>query len=124
MLPSSTRIISKGVHRLYDENVDICSPYHAGDRICSLVRAHYLDYSVRYISNSSANFSLFRMVVRFLCGLLSDKAAVVLSIISRYLTPQLIDMPMTYQLYSVQYIIMKEGRRVYGNIFPIGRYRI
>ena len=47
------------------------------------------------------NFSLFRMVVRFLCGLQSDKAAAVLSIIYRYLTPQpiqLIDMPMSYQL--------------------------
>ena len=58
-------------------------------------------YSVRYISNSMTNFSLFRMVVRFLCGLLSDKAAAVLSIIYRYLTPQpiqLIDMPITYQL--------------------------
>ena len=58
-------------------------------------------YSVRYISNSMTNFSLFRMVVRFLCGLLSDKAAAVLSIIYRYLTPQpiqLIDMPMCYQL--------------------------
>ena len=58
-------------------------------------------YSVRYISNSMTNFSLFRMIVRFLCGLLSDKAAAVLSIIYRYLTPQpiqLIDMPMSYQL--------------------------
>ena len=58
-------------------------------------------YSVRYISNSMTHFSLFRMVVRFLCGLLSDKAAVVLSIIYRYLTPQpiqLIDMPLCYQL--------------------------
>ena len=58
-------------------------------------------YSVRYISNSMTNFSLFKMVVRFLCGLLSDKAAAALSIIYRYLTPQpiqLIDMPMSYQL--------------------------
>ena len=58
-------------------------------------------YSVRYISKSMSNFSLFRMVVRFLCGLVSDKAAAVLSIIYRYLTPQpiqLIDMPMCYQL--------------------------
>ena len=58
-------------------------------------------YSVRSISNSMNNFSLFRMVVRFLCGLLSDKAAAILSIIYRYLTPQpiqLIDMPMTHQL--------------------------
>ena len=58
-------------------------------------------YSVRYISHSEANFSLFRMVVRFLCGLLSDKAAALLSILYKYLTPQpiqLIDMPMSYQL--------------------------
>ena len=64
-------------------------------------------YSARYISNSMTNFSLFRMVVRFLCGLQSDKAAAVLSIIYRYLTPQpiqLIDMPMMYQLkYSALY---------------------
>ena len=58
-------------------------------------------YSVRYISNSMTNFDLFRMVVRFLCGLLSDKAAAILSISYRYLTPQpiqLIDMPISYQL--------------------------
>ena len=64
-------------------------------------------YSVRYISHSEANFSLFRMVVRFLCGLLSDKSAALLSILYRYLTPQpiqLIDMPMSYQLdYSQLY---------------------
>ena len=64
-------------------------------------------YSVRYISNSMTDFSLFRMVVRFLCGLLSDKAAAILSIIYRYLTPQpiqLIDMPLCYQLkYSPLY---------------------
>ena len=58
-------------------------------------------YSFRYISNSMTNFSLFRMVVRFLCGLLSDKAAAILSIIYRYLTLQpiqLIDTPMIYQI--------------------------
>ena len=58
-------------------------------------------YSVRSISDSMNNFSLFRMVVRFLCGLLSDKATAILSLIYRYLTPQpiqLIDMPMIYQL--------------------------
>ena len=58
-------------------------------------------YSIRYISHSSDNFSLFRMVVRFICGLLSERAAAVLTIMHRHLTPQpiiLIDMPMTYQL--------------------------
>ena len=58
-------------------------------------------FSVRYISHSSANFSLFRMIVRFLCGLLREKSAAVLSILYRYLTPQTIqltDIPMCYQL--------------------------
>ena len=58
-------------------------------------------YSVRYISHSKANLSLFRMVLRFLCGLLSDEAAALLSISYRYLTPQpiqLIDLPICYQL--------------------------
>ena len=60
-----------------------------------------LCYSVRYISHSKANLSLFRMILRFLCGLLCDEAAALLSISYRYLTPQpiqLIDMPMSYQL--------------------------
>ena len=58
-------------------------------------------YSIRYISHSSDNFSLFRMVIRFLCGLLRERAAAVLTIMHRHLTPQpikLIDMPMCYQL--------------------------
>ena len=56
--------------------------------------------SIRYISHSRDNFSLFRMLVRFLCGILSDRSAAVLSIMYRYLTPQptqLIDMPLTFQ---------------------------
>ena len=64
--------------------------------------------SIRYISHSSANISLFRMVVRFLCGLLRDKSAAVLSILYRYLTPltiQLNDLPMCYQLRYERLII-------------------
>ena len=56
--------------------------------------------SIRYISHSRDNFSLFRMLIRFLCGILSDRSAAVLSIMYRYLTPQptqLIDMPLTFQ---------------------------
>ena len=59
--------------------------------------------SIRYISHSRDNFSLFRMLVRFLCGILSDRSAAVLSIMYRYLTPQptqLIDMPLTFHFYS------------------------
>ena len=63
-------------------------------------------YSIRYISHSSDNFSLFKMVVRFLCGILSDKSAAILSIMYRYLTPQPIqinNMPMTLQLSIKEY---------------------
>ena len=69
-------------------------------------------FSIRYISHSSANFSLFRMVVRFLCGLLRDKSAAVLSILYRYLTPQTIqlnDIPMCYQLRYERLDTHKEG---------------
>ena len=57
-------------------------------------------YSIRYISHSSENFSLFKMLVRFLCGILSHKSAAILSVMYRYLTPQptqLNNMPMMYQ---------------------------
>ena len=57
--------------------------------------------SVRYISHSTDNLSLFRMLVRFLCGILSDKAAAVLSVMYRYLSlqsNQIHDMPLSYQL--------------------------
>ena len=78
-------------------------------------------YSVRYISNSMTNFSLFRMVVRFLCGLLSDKAAAVLSIIYRYLTPQpmqLFDMPMIYELkYSSTDLYHHQGWNEFTEIY-------
>ena len=78
-------------------------------------------YNVRYISNSMTNFFLFRMVVRFLCGLLSDKAAAVLSIIYRYLTPQpiqLIDMPMSYQLrYSITDLYHQQGWNEFTEIY-------
>ena len=58
-------------------------------------------HSIRYISISNDNFSLFKMLVRFLCGILSDKSAAILSIIYRYIIPQpiqLADMPVTYQM--------------------------
>ena len=58
-------------------------------------------FSIRYISHSSANFSLFRMLVRFLCGLLTTRSAAVLTIMYRHLTPQpiqLIGLPISYQL--------------------------
>ena len=77
-------------------------------------------FSIRYISHSSANFSLFRMVVRFLCGLLRDKSAAVLSILYRYLTPQmiqLIDIPMYYQLRYEYLVTHKEGWNEFSEIY-------
>ena len=61
-----------------------------GDQCCS----------VRYIVNSSDNFNLFRMMVRFLCGLLSDSGLRVLYILYKYHpnTPvAMTSMPMCYQ---------------------------
>ena len=63
-------------------------------------------YSIRYISDSNDNFSLFRMVVRFLYGIISDKSAAILSIMHRYLTPKPIEMtnmPMRYQMGIKEY---------------------
>ena len=63
-------------------------------------------YSVRYISHSTENFSLFKMVVRFLCGLLCNESAAILSILYRYLTPSPVaidDLPMIYQLGFLQF---------------------
>ena len=57
--------------------------------------------SIRYIVNSSDNFNLFRMMVRFLCGLLCDSGLRVLYILYKYYpnTPvAMTNMPMYYQL--------------------------
>ena len=82
--------------------------------------------SIRFISHSRANFSLFRMVVRFLCGILGEKAAAVLTIMCRHLTPQpiqLIDMPMTYQLRYTDYIygmsVWNEFTEIYFQLIAI-----
>ena len=65
-------------------------------------------YSILYISHSSDSFSLFKMLVRFLCGILSHKSAATLSLMYRYLTPQptqLNNMPMSYQLETGGFLI-------------------
>ena len=57
--------------------------------------------STRYIVNSDDNFSVFKMVVRFVCGLLSDDADLILSILFKFLptkTFDMIQMPMLWQL--------------------------
>ena len=62
--------------------------------------------STRYIVNSDDNFSVFKMVVRFVCGLLSDDADLILSILFKFLptkTVDMIQMPMVWQLYYYNY---------------------
>ena len=57
--------------------------------------------SCRYISNSADNFSIFKMVIRFLCGLLAENSSHVLTILYKHHpTPpvSMQDMPMCYQL--------------------------
>ena len=57
--------------------------------------------STRYIVHSKSNFSMFRMVVRFLCGMLSNSAIRVLFILYKYyLRPSpmpMQEMPMCFQ---------------------------
>ena len=56
--------------------------------------------SVRYIVNSNDNFTLFRMMVRFLCGLLSDSGLRVLYILYKYHPNSpvaMMNMPMCYR---------------------------
>ena len=75
-------------------------------------------YSIRYISNSIENFSLFKMLVRFLCGILSHKSAAILSVMYRYLTPQptqLNNMPMMYQFQTEDFLI--EDWKVFTELY-------
>ena len=75
-------------------------------------------YSIRYISHSIENFSLFKMLVRFLCGILSHKSAAILSVMYRYLTPQptqLNNMPMRVQFQTEGFLI--EGWKVFTEFY-------
>ena len=56
---------------------------------------------IRFIVTSEEVFAMYKMVVRFLCGLLSDRAACLIPIICRNIIPDtmsLIGMPMAHQL--------------------------
>ena len=55
--------------------------------------------SIRFVADSDEHFSIFRMVVRFLCGLITVRSAAILTILYRKLIPQTIqELPMCYQL--------------------------
>ena len=56
---------------------------------------------IRFIVSSEEVFSMYKMVVRFLCGLLTDRAACLIPIICRNIIPDtmsLISIPMIHQL--------------------------
>ena len=56
---------------------------------------------IRFIVSSEEMFIIYKMVVRFLCGILGDKAACLIPIICRNLTPEtmpLINLPISQQL--------------------------
>ena len=55
--------------------------------------------SLRFVAEPDEHFSLFRMVFRFLCGLLTERSAAILTVLYRKLIPQTIqELPMCYQL--------------------------
>ena len=63
---------------------------------------------IRFIVSSEEVFAMYKMVVRFLCGLLSDRAACLIPIICRNIIPDtlsLIGMPMVHQLGYVDNIM-------------------
>ena len=55
--------------------------------------------SIRFVADSDEHFSIFRMVVRFLCGLITERSAAILTVLYRKLIPEAMqDLPMYYQL--------------------------
>ena len=55
--------------------------------------------SIRFVADSDEHFSIFRMVVRFLCGLITERSAAILTILYKKLIPQTIqELPTYHQL--------------------------
>ena len=55
--------------------------------------------SIWYVADSDEHFSIFRMVVRFLCGLITERSAAILTVLYKKLIPETIqELPMYYQL--------------------------
>ena len=55
--------------------------------------------SIRFVADSDEHFSIFRMVVRFLCGLITERSAAILTVLYRKLIPRTIqELPMYHQL--------------------------
>ena len=80
--------------------------------------------SIRFVADSDEHFSIFRMVVRFLCGLITERSAAILTILYRKLIPQTIqELPMCHQLkyeYSLsKYAGWYEFTKKYFQLSPI-----
>ena len=80
--------------------------------------------SIRFLADSNEHFYLFRMVVRFLCGLITEKSAAILTVLYRKLIPQTVqELPMYYQLeydYSLRkYTGWHEFTKKYFQLTPI-----
>ena len=55
--------------------------------------------SIRFVADSDEHFSIFRMVVRFLCGLITERSTAILTVLYRKLILQAIqELPMYQQL--------------------------
>ena len=55
--------------------------------------------SIRFAADSDEHFSIFRMVVRFLCGLVTERSAAILTVLFKKLIPQTIqELPMYHQM--------------------------
>ena len=80
--------------------------------------------SIRFVADSDEHFSIFRMVVRFLCGLITERSAAILTVLYRKLIPQAIqELPMYYQL-EYEYALRKytswhEFTKKYFQLTPI-----
>ena len=63
--------------------------------------------SIRFVADSDEHFSIFRMVVRFLCGLITERSSAILTVLYRKLITQTVqELPMYCQL---------EYESIYGN---------
>ena len=59
---------------------------------------------IRFIVSSQEVFAMYKMVVRFLCGLLSDRAACLISIICRNLIPDAMSLKGLSMVHQLSYI--------------------
>ena len=65
--------------------------------------------SIRFVADSDEHFSIFRMVVRFLCGLITERSAAILTVLYRKLMPQTMqELTMCHQLEYEDVSLLKE----------------